>query len=135
MLMNAFAGKSILLMDGVGLGKTIQSSTFVVSLAYYRGYYAAHATFPGVFSESASVVFLFCFVGKLTPPQESTSSGAPPLQISLIVLSSSWCLFLWCISSFLSCTDIYSTAASTYYHTSAPGLPGKLGGRIFGVRN
>jgi hypothetical protein len=57
MLMNAFAGKPILQMDGVGQGKTIQSTSLVASLAYYRGYYATHGSFPGVFGESVSVCF------------------------------------------------------------------------------
>jgi hypothetical protein len=58
MLMNASAGKPILLMDGVGLGKTIQSTSLIALLAYYCGYYATHGSFPGVLSESQGVFFL-----------------------------------------------------------------------------
>jgi hypothetical protein len=52
MLQNAFAGKPSLNMDDVGLGKTIQVTTFIAILAYYRDYYASHGSFPGIFGES-----------------------------------------------------------------------------------
>lgn len=51
---NAFAGKAILLMDAVGLGKTIQVIATIAILTYYREYYDAHGKFPGAFG-----MFLF----------------------------------------------------------------------------
>jgi hypothetical protein len=42
MLENTFSGKPVLLMDTVGLGKTIQVTAFIAILAYYHHYYEAH---------------------------------------------------------------------------------------------
>jgi len=47
MIINFFAGKPVLLMDDVGLGKTIQFTASIAVLAYYRDYYTTHKRFPG----------------------------------------------------------------------------------------
>lgn len=50
MLHNAFEGKPVLLMDGVGLGKTLQSLMVICMLRFYRQYYAERREYPGIFS-------------------------------------------------------------------------------------
>jgi hypothetical protein len=92
MLMNTSAGKPILLMHGVGLGKTIQSMSLIALLTYYHGYYANHGSFPSVLGESQGV--LFCSMGKANSTiQWPTRNGDWKPQISLTVRSSLWCLF------------------------------------------
>ncbi|KAI6137600.1 P-loop containing nucleoside triphosphate hydrolase protein [Pisolithus tinctorius] len=50
MLERVFEGKPILLMDGVGLGKTLQVLGVIACLAYYRYVYAKKKAFPGDFA-------------------------------------------------------------------------------------
>ncbi|KAH0833809.1 P-loop containing nucleoside triphosphate hydrolase protein [Lanmaoa asiatica] len=50
MLQRAFDGQPIMMMDGVGIGKTLQAVGFIACLAYYRSFFSAHARFPGHFS-------------------------------------------------------------------------------------
>ena len=52
MLQRAFDGNPVLLMDGVGIGKTFQVIGFIACLAYFHAYYTKHGKFPGTFSES-----------------------------------------------------------------------------------
>ncbi|KAG2738555.1 hypothetical protein P692DRAFT_201730973 [Suillus brevipes Sb2] len=52
MVQNAFSGTPILLMDEVGLGKTIQIIALIAILAFYREYYATHNCFPGKIGKS-----------------------------------------------------------------------------------
>lgn len=52
MLQRAFEGRPVLLMDGVGLGKTLQVLGAVACLAWYTEYYEHHKKFPGHFGES-----------------------------------------------------------------------------------
>ncbi|KAG2747793.1 hypothetical protein P692DRAFT_201716179 [Suillus brevipes Sb2] len=47
MMKNAFLGIPILLMDDVGLGKTIQVTALIALLAFYREFYIVHNRFPG----------------------------------------------------------------------------------------
>jgi SNF2 family DNA or RNA helicase len=59
MLHNAFDNKPTLLMDEVGLGKTIQVTAFFAVLSYYREHFAAHGSYPGSFGQSPfSSIFL-----------------------------------------------------------------------------
>ncbi|KAH9008002.1 hypothetical protein EDB84DRAFT_1281323 [Lactarius hengduanensis] len=44
----ALTSQPVLLMDDVGLGKTIQVLAFFCVLAYYRDYYRAEKTYPGL---------------------------------------------------------------------------------------
>lgn len=53
MLEHAFEGKATLLMDGVGLGKTMQAIGAIACLAYYRAHYAKKGDYPGYFGESS----------------------------------------------------------------------------------
>lgn len=55
MLEHAFDGKPVLLMDGVGLGKTLQAIGIIVCLAWHRSYYDAQKNFPGFFVQSLIV--------------------------------------------------------------------------------
>ncbi|KAG2336606.1 hypothetical protein BDR05DRAFT_896483 [Suillus weaverae] len=47
MVKNAFCGMPVLLMDEVGLGKTIQVTALIAVLSFYREFYAVHNRFPG----------------------------------------------------------------------------------------
>jgi hypothetical protein len=49
MIQRAFEGKPVLLMDEVGLGKTLQIAGTLATLAFYREYYAVHERFPGAY--------------------------------------------------------------------------------------
>jgi hypothetical protein len=51
MVHSAFKGDSILLMDEVGLGKTLQIVGLVAVLAFYRDYYTQFNRFPGAFGK------------------------------------------------------------------------------------
>jgi len=51
MLTNAFEGKPVLLMDDVGIGKTLQVVGLVAVLSYYREYHLQHKKFPGHIGE------------------------------------------------------------------------------------
>jgi hypothetical protein len=51
MVKNAFCGRPVLLMDSVGLGKTLQITGAVAVLAFYREYYKKHGFYPGMFGE------------------------------------------------------------------------------------
>jgi hypothetical protein len=53
MLENAFKGLPVLLMDEVGLGKTLQITCLFAVLAYYREYHKLHTRFPGAFGITA----------------------------------------------------------------------------------
>lgn len=52
MLDNFFASTPTLLMDDVGLGKTLQIVGFFAMLALYRDHHEKNGCFPGKFSES-----------------------------------------------------------------------------------
>ena len=54
MMLNFFDGKPTLLMDEVGLGKTMQVVGVIALLDYYRSYFAVHDKFPGQFGASHS---------------------------------------------------------------------------------
>jgi SNF2 family DNA or RNA helicase len=47
MVKNSFCGMPVLLMDEVGLGKTIQVTALIAVLSFYREFYAMHNCFPG----------------------------------------------------------------------------------------
>ncbi|KIN93226.1 hypothetical protein M404DRAFT_74152, partial [Pisolithus tinctorius Marx 270] len=49
MLERAFEGKPVLLMDGVGLGKTLQVLGTIACIAYYRRAFTLKGLFPGDF--------------------------------------------------------------------------------------
>ena len=51
LLLNVFDKKPILLMDEVGLGKTIQTIGVLSLLNYYRIHYETHKVFPGDFGK------------------------------------------------------------------------------------
>jgi hypothetical protein len=55
----AFDGQPILLMDEVGLGKTMQVAGLIATLAYYRDYFAEHSRFPGIFCEGKTSILHF----------------------------------------------------------------------------
>lgn len=47
----AFGNRNVLLMDEVGLGKTMQIVGVIAILTFFREYYAEKGCFPGAFSE------------------------------------------------------------------------------------
>ena len=49
MLQRSFEGTPVLLMDGVGIGKTFQVIGLIACLTYYQVYYAKTGKFPGYF--------------------------------------------------------------------------------------
>lgn len=51
MLSDMFEGKTVLLMDEVGLGKTLQAVALICMVEFFRNYYKAHHTFPGEFGK------------------------------------------------------------------------------------
>jgi hypothetical protein len=53
-IQQAFNQKSTLLMDDVGLGKTMQITGVIAMLAYFRDYFSHHKKYPGGFG------LLFC---------------------------------------------------------------------------
>lgn len=59
MLKMAFEGKPILLMDEVGVGKTLQVVGVVAMLAYYRKFWNDEHDYPGMFCKCQVVVSLF----------------------------------------------------------------------------
>ena len=61
MLQLAFAGKPILLMDEVGVGKTLQVVGTITMLAYFRGFWKDKKDYPGAFGKR----HLFSFVSSL----------------------------------------------------------------------
>ncbi|KAG2352397.1 hypothetical protein BDR07DRAFT_1248544, partial [Suillus spraguei] len=44
-------GEPVMLMDGVGVGKTMQAVGLIACLAHYREHYRKHGKFPGKFSQ------------------------------------------------------------------------------------
>ncbi|KAG2336037.1 hypothetical protein BDR05DRAFT_897311 [Suillus weaverae] len=44
-------GKPVMLMDGVGVGKTMQAVGLITCLAHYKEHYRKHGKFPGKFSQ------------------------------------------------------------------------------------
>ncbi|KAI5982172.1 P-loop containing nucleoside triphosphate hydrolase protein [Pisolithus albus] len=50
MMQRAFQGEAVLLMDGVGIGKTFQVIGFIACLAWFRSHFEAHKKFPGSFA-------------------------------------------------------------------------------------
>ena len=56
MITNAFEGKPVLLMDEVGVGKTLQVIATILMLANFRDYYDQNHNFPGSFSKYTSIL-------------------------------------------------------------------------------
>jgi hypothetical protein len=52
LVQRAFEGEPMLLMDEVGIGKSLQVIAVPVVLAYFREFYDKHSRFPGAFGES-----------------------------------------------------------------------------------
>jgi hypothetical protein len=55
----AFRGLPVFLMDDVGLGKTLQVTSLIATLAYYCEYHKEHSCFPGAFGECQSLFNLY----------------------------------------------------------------------------
>lgn len=53
-LERATTSEPVLLMDGVGLGKTVQVIAIFAMLAYYREYFKANRRYPGLWGESSA---------------------------------------------------------------------------------
>jgi hypothetical protein len=49
MIDRALLGEPVMLMDGVGIGKTMQAVGVIACLAHYHDYYKMHGMFPGKF--------------------------------------------------------------------------------------
>ncbi|KAG1741027.1 P-loop containing nucleoside triphosphate hydrolase protein [Suillus occidentalis] len=50
MIDRALLGEPVMLMDGVGIGKTMQAVGVIACLAHYHDYYKMHGMFPGKFA-------------------------------------------------------------------------------------
>ena len=59
MLHLAFDGKPVLLMDEVGVGKTMQVVGLIAMLAYYREFWDKNQDYPGIFGRCSVVLSLF----------------------------------------------------------------------------
>lgn len=92
MVENAFSGKPVLLMDGVGLGKTIQMAGFIAVLSWYRDYFATHGRFPGKFGP-CSLSFPPIYTHTYFFSQRKGSGRVPPIT-SLTFLRSLSCLLI-----------------------------------------
>jgi len=90
MIINFFAGKPVLLMDGVGLGKTIQFTASIAILAYYRDYYTTHKSFPGAFGALPFLSFIhFTWLPDvivITSAGKEWRSGVPNIPALPVVL-------------------------------------------------
>ena len=58
MLERAFDGKPVLLMDGVGLGKTLQVIGMIACLVFYHESFKKAGKFPGHFGQSLYFMIL-----------------------------------------------------------------------------
>lgn len=93
MMENGFSGKPVLLMDGVGLGKTIQVSAYIALLSWYRDHFEIHGKFPGNFGAWLTAVHLPQTGSSSLPQlrgngtaQTATSPTIPPSSLYLRVL-------------------------------------------------
>ncbi|KAG2365352.1 P-loop containing nucleoside triphosphate hydrolase protein [Suillus spraguei] len=55
MVDRALLGEPVMLMDGVGIGKTMQAVGVIACLAHYHDFYLMHGTFPGKFASRKCV--------------------------------------------------------------------------------
>lgn len=55
MLERAFEGEPVLLMDGVGIGKTFQVIGFISCMAFYHHFFKKNGKFPGSFGMSSFI--------------------------------------------------------------------------------
>ncbi|KAF7965457.1 hypothetical protein HWV62_43479 [Athelia sp. TMB] len=99
----AYDGRNMLLMDGVGLGKTLQVAGIIAVLSYCRSYYAAHGTFPGSFGKhtlahSSPPLITHATAGKRW---QNTDGNIPDLPSIIIVPKSVHPQFLGELKRFL----------------------------------
>jgi SNF2 family DNA or RNA helicase len=91
MLTNCFQRRPVLLMDDVGIGKTLQVIGLVAVLAYYRQHFAQHARFPGKIGESSLDLHSFSsshlLAGQegLTWPGDSVDGNIPDRPFIIVV--------------------------------------------------
>jgi hypothetical protein len=78
-------GEPVMLMDGVGVGKTMQAVGLIACLAHYREHYRKHGKFPGKFGKSCvwrpGPLHALMFAPKLNGPTRrlgATSRICPP---------------------------------------------------------
>jgi SNF2 family DNA or RNA helicase len=81
MVQNAFAGMPVLLMDAVGLGKTIQVIAVIAILNWYREYHDKHSRFPGTFGESPFSGKLIVTLMSLSNQPASSGEKASPTSL------------------------------------------------------
>ena len=67
MILNAFAGSPILLVNEVGVEKTLQVITTILLLANFRNYYAKHKKFSGIFG-TLHTLFNIAYVSDVQYP-------------------------------------------------------------------
>lgn len=88
MIENAFSKKPVLLMDGVGLGKTIQLAAYIAFLAWYRDFFTVHGNFPGKFGlYSLFLRIIFCLTRSFQPTRNGALLVATFLICPLLSLS------------------------------------------------
>jgi SNF2 family DNA or RNA helicase len=89
MVKNAFSGTPVLLMDEVGLGKTIQVTALIALLAYYREFYAMHNCFPGKIGKLAlspsKLLFRSDVNQQATKQWRVNSPNIPNLPVILVI--------------------------------------------------
>ena len=118
MVTNCFQGRPVLLMDDVGIGKTLQVVGLVCLLTYFHEYFSQHSRFPGKIGEFSVHPWLSAsadpLVGQegLKWPGESGDGNIPDRHSSASSPLPS------CHSSWTSAAATWSLNHSTYSLTS-----------------
>lgn len=83
MLLRRFSGRSTLLMDEVGVGKTMQVIMFQMLLIWLRSYRDQHGEYPGMFSKCC-VIIARC-TDMIPAVEEFSAKTIPDLPMIIVV--------------------------------------------------